>query len=218
MVSPTLRSGTRARNSAGSDSRQVHTRKELAEAGSAGASLAPDCGTQTMIAAQSSSQSRPTLVRAATPDECDAFAEASSDRRAHRRMIISELSWLNHVKLKYGPEVSLIDLSSHGAQIETSGRPLKPGSTVVIEVAMGERWCAVPSEVLRCHIAGLAPNARYRGALRFKRPFDFPDEAGTGRSGRRRLQSGSRIRTSQPRLEARLRAVTSSRPRITAAR
>ncbi len=94
-------------------------------------------------------------------------------------MIISELSWLNHVKLKYGPEVSLIDLSSHGAQIETSGRPLKPGSTVVIEVAMGERSCAVPSEVLRCHIAGLAPNARYRGALRFKRPFDFPDEAGT---------------------------------------
>jgi hypothetical protein len=90
-------------------------------------------------------------------------------------MIVSELSWLNRVKLKYGPQVSLIDLSSGGAQIETNGYPLQPGSTVVIEIAAGERSCPVPAQVLRCHIAGLAPNARYRGALLFKRSFEMPE-------------------------------------------
>lgn len=141
-----------------------------------------------MIAAQSSGVARApaaalsssrsghlTLVRVATPDEHEALAENPSDRRAHRRMVVSELSWLNHVRLKYGPQVSLIDLSSGGAQIETSSFPLQPGSTVVIEIAVGERSCAVPAQVLRCHIAGLAPHARYRGALLFKRPFDFPE-------------------------------------------
>jgi len=130
---------------------------------------------QSLTAGKASSRGHLTLVRVATPDEHDAIAEAGSDRRAHRRMVVSELSWLNHVKLKYGPQVSLIDLSSRGAQIETSSYPLQPGSTVVIEIAVGERSCAVPAQVLRCHIAGLAPHATYRGALLFKRPFDFPE-------------------------------------------
>jgi hypothetical protein len=135
------------------------------------------------MAGAQSSRAHLTLVQAATPDEDDALAESASDRRAHRRMIVSELSWLNHVKLKYGPQVSLIDLSSAGAQIETSSHPLQPGSTVVIEIAVGERSCAVPAQVLRCHIAGLAPHARYRGALLFKRPFDFPKAPATEDAG-----------------------------------
>jgi hypothetical protein len=136
----------------------------------------------TALASSSSRSSHLTLVRVVTPEEQQALAENQqvlaenpSDRRAHRRMVVSELAWLNHVRLKYGPQVSLIDLSSRGAQIETSSFPLQPGSTVVIEIAVGERSCAVPAQVLRCHIAGLAPHAKYRGALLFKRPFDFPD-------------------------------------------
>jgi len=138
---------------------------------------------QSQTAGQASSRPHLTLVRVATPDEHDAIAEAGSDRRAHRRMVVSELSWLNHVKLKYGPQVSLIDLSSRGAQIETSSYPLQPGSTVVIEIAVGERSCAVPAQVLRCHIAGLAPHAKYRGALLFKRPFDFPEPSSVEDAG-----------------------------------
>ena len=123
------------------------------------------------------------LVRVATPDENQALADNPSDRRAHRRMVVAELTWLNHVRLKYGPQVSLIDLSSRGAQIETSSFPLQPGSTVVIEIAVGERSCAVPAQVLRCHIAGLAPHAKYRGALLFKRPFDFPEPSPVEETG-----------------------------------
>jgi len=141
-------------------------------------SAQPSSAAQAPTASPATSSRRHlTLVRVATPDEHEVIAEAGSDRRAHRRMVVSELSWLNHVRLKYGPQVSLIDLSSRGAQIETSSYPLQPGSTVVIELAVGERSCAVPAQVLRCHIAGLAPHATYRGALLFKRPFDFPAPA-----------------------------------------
>src|SRR6185503_19030145 len=112
-----------------------------------------------------------------TADEQQTVGNAGAERRAHRRLTVSELSWLNHARIKYGPDVSLIDLSVGGAQIETTSYPPQPGSTVVIELAAGERTWPVPARVLRCHIASLAP-ATYRGAVAFKRPFDFEEIAG----------------------------------------
>ncbi len=111
------------------------------------------------------------LVRPATSAEHQAFAP--SDRRTHHRLTLSELSWLNRVRLKYGPTVSLIDLSEGGAQIEATAR-FQPGSTVVIEIAGQEGEFTIPARVLRCQVSGLAPHATYRGALLFKRPFELP--------------------------------------------
>jgi hypothetical protein len=118
-----------------------------------------------------------------TADEQPGVSNAPSERRAHRRLTVSELSWLSHARIKYGPDVSLIDLSVGGAQIETTSSPPQPGSTVVIELAAGERTWPVPARVLRCHIASLAPHATYRGALVFKRPFDFEEIAGVVQHG-----------------------------------
>jgi hypothetical protein len=112
------------------------------------------------------------------PDDQEVVANRGGERRAHRRLTVSELSWLKHARIKYGPDVSLIDLSVGGAQIETTGNPPQPGSTVVIELAAGERTWPVPARVLRCQIASLAPHPRYRGAVAFKRPFDFEEIAG----------------------------------------
>jgi hypothetical protein len=98
-----------------------------------------------------------------------------SNRRAHERLTVSELSWLNQVRLKYGPPVSLLDLSSGGAQIETTGHRLQPGSTVVIEIASARGDFAVPSRVLRCAISSITPQTTYRGALEFKRLLRMPD-------------------------------------------
>jgi Family of unknown function (DUF6982) len=117
-------------------------------------------------------------------DEQQAVSNRGAERRAHRRLTVSELSWLNHARIKYGPDVSLIDLSVGGAQIETTSYPPQPGSTVVIELAAGERTWPVPARVLRCHVASLAPHgAIYRGALAFKRPFDFEEIAGVVQHG-----------------------------------
>jgi len=123
------------------------------------------------------------LVKPCTVDERATFSNEGADRRAHRRLTVAELSWLSHTRIKYGPDVSLIDLSVGGAQIETTGYPPQPGSTVVIELAAGERTWPVPARVLRCHLASLAPRPTYRGGLAFKRPFDFVEIAGVVQHG-----------------------------------
>lgn len=128
-----------------------------------------------MPSGQAAARSHLKLVR--SEEEAEKLNKSAADRRAHPRLTVSELAWLNHARIKYGPDVSLIDLSVGGAQIETSSYQLQPGSTVVIELAAGDKTWPVPARVLRCHVASLAPHATYRGALAFKRPFDFQEIA-----------------------------------------
>jgi hypothetical protein len=73
--------------------------------------------------------------------------------------------------------VSLIDLSVGGAQIETQGHRLHPGSTLVIELAGRHGEFALPARVIRCHVSQIVPHPTFRGALEFKRPFAFPEES-----------------------------------------
>jgi hypothetical protein len=123
------------------------------------------------------------LVNPRIANEQEPLSNQAVERRAHRRLTVAELSWLRHARIKYGPDVSLIDLSVGGAQIETTSYPPQPGSTVVIELAAGERTWPVPARVLRCHLASLTPHPTYRGGLVFKRPFDFEEIAGVVQHG-----------------------------------
>jgi uncharacterized protein DUF6982 len=107
-----------------------------------------------------------------------------AERRAYERHSIADLSWLNQIRLKYGPAVSLVDLSSGGAQIETTSSRLKPGATVVVELVGGGETIAVPASVLRAQIASLAPHAIYRGALVFRRAIELPTAAARTDSAR----------------------------------
>jgi len=101
---------------------------------------------------------------------------APSERRVYERHTVSALDWLDEARLKYGPGVSLIDLSVGGAQIETQGHRLHPGSTLVIELAGRRGEFALPARVIRCHVSQIVPHPTFRGALEFKRPFAFPEE------------------------------------------
>ena len=100
--------------------------------------------------------------------------DSGEDRRGSIRRTISELSWLHEIRLQYGPTVSLIDLSSGGAQIETTTRHLQPGGTVVVEILAGTETLCIPSLVLRAYMSGVYPAATYRSRLSFKQPFEFP--------------------------------------------
>jgi hypothetical protein len=130
-----------------------------------------------MVVAQAAAPSQLKLAHSSVQGERSVSSSAGADRRAHRRLPVAELSRLNHARIKYGPDVSLIDLSAGGAQIETTSYALQPGSAVVIELAAGERTWPVPARVLRCQIASLAPHPIYRGGLVFKRPFDLQEIA-----------------------------------------
>src|SRR5438105_11848548 len=96
-----------------------------------------------------------------------------ADRRAYERIAVCDLPWVKGARLKYGAPLSLIDLSVGGAQVE-SAVTLRPGSTIVVQIHGEDREVALPSHVLRCHIAAIAPVATYRGALAFKRAVDLP--------------------------------------------
>jgi hypothetical protein len=100
-----------------------------------------------------------------------------SNRRAHVRWTVSELPWLREVRLKYGPAVSLIDLSPSGIQIETMSYRLQPGTLVVVEISGKDIDWAIPARVVRCRVSGLVPHASYRGALVFKQPLRLPAPA-----------------------------------------
>src|SRR5262245_35532055 len=104
------------------------------------------------------------------------------DRRAHRRRTLAELPWLREVRVKYGPRAVLIDLSGGGAQLETSGFRLNPGSTVVVELAGHRDESPIPSRVVRCQVTGLVPSPIYRSALEFKRTLIMPVAAGAASS------------------------------------
>jgi len=116
----------------------------------------------------------------------DGDSASAADRRVHTRCSIAELPWLEAARLKYGPSVEVIDLSHGGAQIETPGYRLQPGSTVVVEIDVEGSGLVVPAQVLRCHVSRLAPSATYRGALEFRRSINFPDVARFGRDGKTR--------------------------------
>ena len=110
------------------------------------------------------------------------------NRRSSVRRTLSELSWLNQIRLKYGPALSLLDLSAGGAQIETTSYRLQPGATVVVEIAAGSETLFVPSRVLRTHVSEVLPSATtYRAALAFARRLDLPQSPGTGKQSDRDL-------------------------------
>jgi hypothetical protein len=120
-----------------------------------------------------------TLVPQTSDSLADTHApplDSWDDRRSSIRRTLSELAWLTQVRVKYGPTVSLIDLSAGGAQIETTSYRLRPGSTVVVQIAAESETFAVPSLVLRSQVSRIVPSgATYRTALAFKRRLALPE-------------------------------------------
>ncbi len=84
------------------------------------------------------------------------------------------MSWIREVRLKYGPRVSLVDLSDGGALVQTDVR-LRPGAELVIEI-VGAQVHAVPFRVLRSELARISGDgAIYQGACEFKRPLNLAE-------------------------------------------
>jgi PilZ domain len=97
------------------------------------------------------------------------------ERRGHLRLSADDVRWLRSAKLKYGPEVRVIDISAGGILIETEN-VLQPDSSIVFELAGPTSTILVPSRVLRCtRVASFNAVARYQGACSFKRPLTIPE-------------------------------------------
>jgi hypothetical protein len=75
------------------------------------------------------------------------------DRRAHERHPRHELEWLRSIRLKFGPAVSVIDMSSGGVLVETT-TALRPGSTTALTINGHGLVETASLRVLRCEVAG----------------------------------------------------------------
>src|SRR5262245_384052 len=104
--------------------------------------------------------------------------EAPNERRAHPRFAASELHGLRTARVKYGQDVSVIDISAGGVLFETTG-DLKPDSTIVLEFAGANRTILVPSRVVRTYDLGTFDNnRRLEGACAFRRPVAIDELVG----------------------------------------
>ncbi len=73
-------------------------------------------------------------------------------------------------RIRPGHDALIVNLSEHGALVDTRRR-LVPGGLVDVLIDMGGRRAVARALVLRSAIAGLlADDVTYRGALRFDRP------------------------------------------------
>ncbi len=101
----------------------------------------------------------------------------AEDRRAHRRLPGKTLDWLSAARVKYGPDVTIVDLSRGGALLQ-SDRPLAPGSRQALEIVGPDRSIVVPFGVLRSRLTALdSRGTTYRAACSFGKPLDLPELA-----------------------------------------
>jgi uncharacterized protein DUF6982/PilZ domain-containing protein len=108
-----------------------------------------------------------TLPSSVHPDQ-------DSERRGHMRLSVADVRWLRSARVKYGPDVRVLDISAGGIFVETEGQ-LRPDAHIVFELSGPINSILVPSKVLRCRVASVAEVMRYRGACAFERPLDIPD-------------------------------------------
>jgi hypothetical protein len=105
------------------------------------------------------------------PSRPSGTTAAATDRRAQVRLTAEDASWLLGARLKYGPEVRVIDISTGGVLIEADGPPLSPHSTVVFELSAEAGTMLMPARVLRSQL--LAGGVRHQSACAFKRPLSI---------------------------------------------
>lgn len=103
----------------------------------------------------------------------DASVRDVADRRLSvRTSAVAELGIL-HARVRPGHAVAVIDISAHGALIETAHR-LLPGRSVELQIKRDDRLTTVRGHVVRCGVAHvLASRMSYRGAIGFEQPLGW---------------------------------------------
>jgi hypothetical protein len=96
-----------------------------------------------------------------------------SNRRREVRRKPGQVPWLRSARLKYGPDVDIIDISSNGILIRHK-RELAMNAQVVFEFAGTAGTVLVLARVVRSrHIPSQDFGESYEVACRFKRPLVF---------------------------------------------
>jgi hypothetical protein len=101
----------------------------------------------------------------------DSSLRPVTDRRlAERSTAVADLG-IRQAKVRPGHEAAVLDISSHGALIETALR-LMPGRQIELQIERGGQIMSVRGRVMRSQVAGVQPSrVWYRGAIGFEQPL-----------------------------------------------
>jgi uncharacterized protein DUF6982/PilZ domain-containing protein len=105
-------------------------------------------------------------------------ATEGANRRTHLRLSAEDVLWLQGVRIKYGDDVRVVDISGGGILVETSTE-VSPNTTVVFEVSAAEATQLIPARVVRSSRVDYNGLTRYQTACAFKRPLSIPGIAGS---------------------------------------
>ena len=96
------------------------------------------------------------------------------ERRRERRRPGGGPRWQVDAVLRPGQPVTLLNISSHGALVESESR-LRPGAKTELQLAAPGSRASVRGRLERCYVAALTP-LRYRGVLIFEHLLAVGDE------------------------------------------
>jgi hypothetical protein len=96
------------------------------------------------------------------------------ERRREDRCPGGGARWRSHAVLRPGLPVTLLNISSHAALVESAAR-LRPGAHTEMQLAGSRARTSIAGRLERCYVAALEP-IRYRGVLLFDERVDLSDD------------------------------------------
>ena len=103
---------------------------------------------------------------------------SGAERRRDPRLTPETATWNGVALLRPGQEVRVVNISPHGALVESASR-LRPGIRAELHLVRGASRIAVKGRLERCEVSRLEP-LRYRGAIVFEEHVPLPDQKVTG--------------------------------------
>ena len=97
------------------------------------------------------------------------------ERRRERRSTGGGTLWRAHAILRPGQPVTLLNISSRAALVESAAR-LRPGARTEVQLAGAHARASVGGRLDRCYVAAIEP-MRYRGVLVFDERVDVGEDA-----------------------------------------
>ena len=97
------------------------------------------------------------------------------ERRRERRTSGGGSLWRVQALLRPGQPVTLLNISSRAALVESAAR-LRPGAHTEVQLAGSNARASVGGRLDRCYVAAIEP-MRYRGVLMFDERVDVGDDA-----------------------------------------
>jgi hypothetical protein len=104
-----------------------------------------------------------------------AIKTTATERRRECRCPGGGTRWRSHAILRPGQPVTLLNISSQAALVESVSR-LRPGARTEMQLSGPHAHASIAGRLDRCYVAALEP-LRYRGVVLFEQRVDLQENS-----------------------------------------